>query len=358
MGKSPSPTVVSMFTGAGGLDLGFEREGFETVEAVDIDPWCIDTLRKNRPGWNPIQADVREWEPSRRARRPDVLLAGFPCQGFSLGGNREAQDQRNTLYTEVSRVADVARPKVIVIENVLNLRTMRLPGTTDSFVEVIAQALEDRGYRTMWEIFKVSHYNVPQTRRRFVFVGFRDTIPTGFQFPSPGPVTTIRPWIYALGQGTDGFGLPNHDPEWGFQSSVHTATGEPFTPESEEVVPVRFSRTASDGHPIRSFDTPFPAVDTATLWGWAQGNPQARRVIKDRSREKFIRNPDANVTLWRVTAARLRAFTHRELARLQTFPDDWEFVGESKRDVQLQIGNAVPVNFATAIARSIRRVLP
>jgi DNA (cytosine-5)-methyltransferase 1 len=80
-------------------------------------------------------------------------------------------------------------------------------------------------------------------------------------------------------------------------------------------------------------------------------------VEKDRTREKYIRNPDADVTLWRVSASRLRSFTHREYARLQTFPDDWVFEGSNKRDVQLQIGNAVPVRFAEVIARTVWRSL-
>src|SRR2546423_10522032 len=113
-------TALSMFAGAGGLDLGFERAGFETIECIDIDRMCIDTLRKNRPGWNPLLADAAEWQPTATRRRPDILLAGFPCQGFSLGGNRRPDDHRNGLYTHVIRVAADAKPRVIVIENVLN----------------------------------------------------------------------------------------------------------------------------------------------------------------------------------------------------------------------------------------------
>jgi DNA (cytosine-5)-methyltransferase 1 len=169
-------------------------------------------------------------------------------------------------------------------------------------------------------------------------------------------MTTIRPFLHDLAQAAVAPDLPNHAPAWGFVSAVHSETGESF-PEDAEVVPVRFSRTASDGHPVRSFDEPFPAVDTATVWGWAQGNVQAARHAKDRQSEKFIRNPDAKVTLWRVQASRLRTFTHREYARLQTFPDHWVFLGQNRRDVQMQIGNAVPVEFSRRIARNVRQAL-
>jgi DNA (cytosine-5)-methyltransferase 1 len=153
-----------------------------------------------------------------------------------------------------------------------------------------------------------------------------------------GPVATIRPFL------------------WGFRSAVHEETGEEIDPK-EEAVPVRFSRTGSDGNPLRSFDQPFPAVDTATIWGWAQGHVRAARAVKDRTKEKFIRNPDATLTLWRISASRLRSFTHREYARLQTFPDDWEFIGSNKRTIHLQVGNAVPVRFAAALARNVHAVL-
>jgi DNA (cytosine-5)-methyltransferase 1 len=346
-------SVVSMFTGAGGLDLGFEREGFRHLEAVEWAPWAVETLRKNRPEWNPVQADVHDWDPSPSAC--DVLIGGPPCQGFSLGGNRVAADDRNGLFRQTIRVAAQLRPRAVVIENVLNLRTMTDPDTGRPFALQIAHELENLGYDVLFDVFKVAHYGVPQTRRRFVFVGFLGGRPPSYQLPAPGPVTPIRPFVYDLAQG-GGADLPNHAPAWGFKSAVHVETGGDFDPATE-VVPVRFSRTASDGNPIRSFDEPFPAIDTATVWGWAQGNVRAARHEKDRSTGKHIRNPTATVTLWRVAASRLRSLTHREYARLQTFPDDWVFLGNNKRDIHLQIGNAVPVEFARQVARSVRLAL-
>ena len=347
-------SVMSLFTGAGGLDLGFEQSGFRHIAAVEIDPWCIRTLTRNRPQWKPTLGDVCRFDPPTTPH-PDVLLAGFPCQGFSLGGNRDAYDDRNLLYREVVRIARQTQPRVVVIENVLNLRTMRAPDTGRPFAQQIANELREIGYEVTYDVFKVGYFGVPQTRRRFVFVGFLGRMPARYSLPQPGPITTIRRFLYDLGQG-EHQDLPNHDPRWGFRSAVHVETGEPFEP-GEEAIPVRFSRTASDGNPIRSFDEPFPAVDTATIWGWAQGNVRVARYAKDRANGKHIRNPDATVTLWRISASRLRTFTHREYARLQTFPDDWVFEGGNKRDIHLQIGNAVPVKFAAALARNIKLAL-
>ncbi len=351
---SDKRTVLGLFSGAGGLDLGFEKAGFEHIGSVEIEPWCAKTLRTNRPDWHVVEGDVREYCP-QKGMDLDVLLAGFPCQGFSLGGNRDATDERNGLYKEVVRVVRTVKPKAVVIENVLNLRTMKSPTSGKPFADEIADAFREIGYNVFYDVFKMCNYGVPQTRRRFVFIALREPAPVDFYFPPPGPLTSIRPFLYDVAQG-QAVTLANHDPRWGFKSAVHVETGKPFD-EAEEVVPVRFSRTASDGHPVRSFDEPFPAIDTATVWGWAQGGVRAQRVEKDRATEKYIRNPDADVTLWRIAASRLRTFTHREYARLQTFPDDWVFIGGNKRDVHLQIGNAVPVEFARTIGLHIRSIL-
>ena len=357
--KQDSPsgyTFLGLFSGAGGLDLGFEKAGFIHTESSDILPYAVETLHRNRPEWDVLCQDVCDYTPTFR-KGLDVLLAGFPCQGFSLGGNRNENDERNQLYRQVVRIANVIRPRVVVMENVLNLRTMLHPVTRKPFAIQIAEEMAQIGYTTKFQFFRVSGYGVPQTRRRFIFIAYRDNLLAHYTFPQPQRETNIRSFIYDLGQDIS-IQLPNHNPQWGFDSFVHTETHEPFDP-TEEAIPVRFSRTASEGSPIRSFDAPFPAVDTATVWGWAQGNVTATRINKQRGQGNamFVRNPDSQARLWRISASRLRAFTAREYARLQTFPDNWEFCGQNKREVQLQIGNAVPVIFAKRIAQSVRETL-
>lgn len=347
-------TTLGLFSGAGGLDLGFEAAGFCHTEANDILGFATATLKHNRPDWHVVHSDVRDYSPKFR-RGLDVLLAGFPCQGFSLGGKRDPSDVRNTLYREVIRVAALMKPRVIVMENVLNLRTMLHPDTKLPFAHQITDELAAIGYSTRSAFFRVSDYGVPQTRRRFVFVAFRDQYNPYFEFPAPGETTPSAPFLMDLLQNT-GRALPNHAPQWGFKSQVHTQLGGRVRAD-DMIVPIRISRTASDGNPIRSFSDPFPAMDTATVWGFAQGDVSAERVVKDRTTDKFIRNPDAVVPLWRIKAKRMRTFTAREYARLQTFPDDWVFTGANKREFQLQIGNAVPVKFAKAIALSVRHAL-
>ena len=280
-----------------------------------------------------------------------------PCQGFSLGGHRRAADDRNSLFREVCRIAKRVRPRVVIIENVLNLRTMLDPKTGQPFITEIARSLSDAGYgHVSWDVFKMQGHGVPQTRRRFVFVAFRDRAPDRWQLPVPEGQEPIRAWLWDLAHD-DTITLPNHDPSWGFKSQVHVDRGIDPDPAAPINV-VRFSRTASDGNPIRDWDRSFPAVDTATVWGLAHGRVSAVREPRNRGTgAKFIRNPDTDVTLWRVRADRLRSLTHREYARLQTFPDSWEFVGGNKRDVHLQVGNAVPVRFAEHLGHNIQRAL-
>jgi len=347
---------LSLFSGAGGLDIGFEKAGFLHTQSSDILEYAVNTMRHNRPDWDVLNCDVREYSPKVR-KEIDVLLAGFPCQGFSLGGNRDEDDKRNTLYKEVVRIAEAVQPRIVVMENVLNLRTMRHPITRKPFAEQIASEMAEIGYTTKFDFFRVSHFGAPQTRRRFIFIAYRGDSLKHFRFPLPEKETPIRDFLYELGQG-GGSELPNHNPEWGFDSFVHTENGGAFD-KSEIAIPVRLSRTASEGNPIRSFDQPFPAVDTATVWGWALGHVRATRIQKDRCDKTamFVRNPKSTAKLWRINADHIRSFTVREYARLQTFPDDWEFVGNNKRELQLQVGNAVPVAFAKRIAMRVRDAL-
>lgn len=347
-------TFLSLFAGAGGLDLGFDIAGFVHTESNEILQCAVDTLRINKPSWHIVHQDVREYIPSYK-KGLDVLLAGFPCQGFSLGGNRDENDERNNLYKEVLRIAQIMNPRVILLENVLNLRTMKHPKTGLPFAKQITNELAQIGYQTKFDFFRVSEHGVPQTRRRFIFIATKEEGLVKFRFPKAGQNTSIYNFIYDLGQDMS-IEIPNHNASWGFKSFAHKETGGEIL-STDIAVPVRLSRTASDGNPIRRFDEPFPAIDTATVWGWAQGNVIAKRVSKDRKNSKFVRNPNSKVKLWRISASRIRPFTAREYARLQTFPDDWIFCGKNKRELQLQIGNAVPVEFARRLALRIEEML-
>jgi DNA (cytosine-5)-methyltransferase 1 len=346
-------TFTGLFSGGGGLDLGFEMAGFQHLYSSDIDDWSVKTLRFNRPDWEITQGDIYDLS-AQDLPDADVILAGFPCQGFSLGGNRHEDDKRNFLFQEVVRMVKDKKPRYVILENVLNLRTMKEPTTGKTFVELISRGFEEIGYHVKHHIFRMSEYGVPQTRRRFIFIASKDEFPLDFSWPLPQPDTLASEYLADIAVNPSII-LPNHEPQWGFASRVHCQTGEYFDP-IEKPVPCRFSRTGSDGHPIRSLASPFPAIDTATIWGWAQGNVVAERKSKNRETGLYVRNANTDLKLWRISASRLRCFTDREYARLQTFPDSWVFQGTNKRHIHQQIGNAVPVQFAHRIGQFILEI--
>jgi len=352
-------TSVGFFSGAGGLDLGFESAGFVHRYSSDIDSECCNTMSMNRPGWIVECADVRNLEVD--GLNADVVLAGFPCQGFSLGGHRRIEDSRNEYFRDAIRLVNQIRPTVVVFENVLNMRTMSFDGNV-SAAETIKTALQEIGYETTYDSFRVSRYGVPQTRRRFVFVGVEGGIPDGYLLPrGTKNETSIRDFVYDLAADSirgSLIELPNHSPKWEFKSKVHKSRFHSLAEISElTITPLRLSRTASDGNPVRSFDAPFPAIDTGTIWGWGAGKVHAERFLPDRSKRQYVRNKESTARLWKIESDILRRFTGRELARIQTFPDNWIFSGNGVSDIQKQIGNAVPVKFSSVIARSVKNLL-
>lgn len=184
--------VLSLFSGAGGLDIGFERAGFEIVGAVENAQHAVATLLTNRPHWPVLAQDVRRYEPSEALA--DVLIAGPPCQGYSTGGLRIPSAAQNVLYLEVLRIASVVQPRVLLIENVPGIRSMRAPGRKHTFEQKICRALRGLGYRVRTVLLDLSLYGVPQKRRRVFFLASTLPIPhTIFNLsPSPG---RIYDWI-------------------------------------------------------------------------------------------------------------------------------------------------------------------
>jgi DNA (cytosine-5)-methyltransferase 1 len=354
-------TFASYFCGAGGLDIGFDSAGYKHVFSNDIDIASTKTIIKNRPEWDVKSCDIKEV--SAISIKSDVLCAGFPCQGFSLGGHREITDPRNELYNEAIRVTKESKPRVVVFENVLNLRKMTFDNRV-SAAETIANALESIGYEVFYDSFRVSFFGAPQTRRRFIFIAFRDGAPKNYHLPLPDDVeTTIESHLRDL--AFDSIlskpkitNLSNNAYSWGFNSRVHLSKYKnPFECNAQTIVPLRLSRTASDGNPVRSFDKPFQALDTGTIWGWGAGNVEAERVSIDRINSKNTRNRKSTQPLWRINSDCIRRFSNRELARVQTFPDAWEFIAIKSNDIQKQIGNAVPVNFSIRIAENVKKAL-
>lgn len=309
--------VVSLFTGCGGLDLGFEAAGCDTIAAVDNDFEACKTLRYNRPKWEIFEGDIRDYNPV--IRDVDIVIGGPPCQGFSTAGKGDPNDPRNFLWQEYMRVVDQLQPRAVVLENVSALAHKK----NGDHLTGIMSTLEEQGYGFAMGVLNAADYGVPQSRRRLIVVGLRDGTPT---LPAPthkGKHVTVRQAL----AGLDG----NFDPEFSHVPPRHA----PHVVE-------RWSRLApgeSDPNYRRArLDADKPSTTIRAGGGYGP-------------RGDHLAGFHPPIHPWHP-----RQLTVREAARLQSFPDDWIFKG-SKTAQGRQVGNAVPVRLAEAIGSHVVSML-
>ena len=208
------PTVVALFSGAGGLDLGFKQAGFRVLLASDTDPVAAKNYARNWPKVPFICKDARELSVAEilevtKGRRPDVLIGGPPCEGFSTLGVRQSADPRNTLVDVLIRMAEGLEPQAVVVENVRAIATEY----RGRFRDYIVRRFETIGYHMRFSVLDAASYGVPQHRRRAFFVGFADPHVT-YEFPSPTHGEGLKPFA-TVGQAINdltrkGLRVPNH----------------------------------------------------------------------------------------------------------------------------------------------------
>lgn len=335
-GGPDAPRLISLFSGAGGLDLGFERAGFRTVFANDCDPWAVKAWRRNFPRGSVAArtGDIRE---IALADIPEgeCLAGGPPCQGFSVAGRRLEDDPRNFLYREFLRVLRGRRPAWTLMENVPGLLSMAGGAT---FRAILAD-LRGAGYAVEARVLNAADFGVPQIRRRVFLVGRRRGVQVRWRWPGPthaDPASlaqarldrvALRPWVTVrealAGLPEPGKGaVANHELSCRKICAVIGGGGK-FDPAilnvNECAGVVGAECGASGANHLR------PALlPVGSIYG-------GQRTIDK---------------------ANLRRLTTRECARLQGFPDSFVFLGP--RDAQYrQVGNAVPPPLAEAIAREI-----
>lgn len=298
--------VVSLFSGAGGLDLGFVRAGHEVVWANDLYGDAVETYRANL-GDHVVCEDI-EKIPSSAIPDCDIVVGGFPCQGFSVANvKRHEGDKRNRLYLQLLRVIRDKRPAFFVAENVKGL----LHFAKGKVFETILSDMRGLGYVVQARLFNVADYGVPQRRERVIFVGVREGVDFAYEFPAP---THDR-------DGRDGRA------KWVGVGAALSALPDPDSPN--DVPNHVYSRYKLNfngyiGHRPLDPEKPAPTVT-------ARGDDRGGVVI--------LPHPNGR-----------RRMTGRELATVQGFPPDYAFAGPLS-SVYRQIGNAVPPPFAEAIAR-------
>lgn len=328
------PTVLELFAGGGGMALGLESAGFRSVGLYEKDSHACATLKRNRPHWSVHQKDVTTVD-FTTYRNLDLVAGGFPCQAFSYAGEGKGfADTRGTLFYEFARAIQEARPKVFLGENVRGL-VNHDDGRT---METIKTTLSGLGY-TLIEprVLKALFYGVPQKRERLFLVGIRNDLSGVFKWPSPHHrVFTLRDALKA------GDLFPVDCPSSpGIDYSAARKAVYELVPEGGcwQDLPEDVQRTFMGS----SLDQGGGKSGVARRLSWDQ---PSLTVLCSPSQKRTERiHPNAT-----------RPLTIRESARIQTFPDSWEFAGSVTAQYR-QIGNAVPVNLAAAMGRSLVRLL-
>ena len=309
-------TFCDAFAGAGGMTLGFVQAGFQPVLAVECDPDAAATHRRNFPNvWlhegriEDLGAD--DVMDAVGDREVHLLCGGVPCQGFSSAGRRDAGDARNHLYQEFIRIARTLRPWFVVMENVPGILHL----ASGAFRRAIADEFAEAGYPGMSvRLLQGAEYGVPQVRRRALFVGNRFGLPN----PYPAPLLNRRHWVpveVAIGDLIDRPRDPATNHEW-------TRHG----PEMED----RLARLAPGAH----------LYGYSGSWRRLQAGEPAPTIKHNNGA------PHVHHLLPRTISA-------REMARLQSFPDEFVFCGDMA-SVMLQVGNAVPPLLARHVALALR----
>ena len=296
--------VVSLFSGAGGLDLGFKMAGHTIVWANDLYEDAVETYKKNL-GNHITCKDIKEVS-TKDIPECDIVIGGFPCQGFSVANwKRHVDDERNTLYKQLIRVISDKTPKFFLAENVKGLTSME----HGEVFKLILSDFEKMGYVVKYQIMNAADYGVPQTRQRVIIVGVRNDIDFVYEYPEPTNNkngTGYPRWISVSEALKD---LPNPD--------------EPNSIPNHTYSKYKLQFNGYIGHRPLDPNKPAPTVT-------ARGDNKGGVVI--------LPHPNG-----------LRRMSCRELATVQSFPIDFEFVGNNS-SVYRQIGNAVPPLLAKAVA--------
>ncbi|MBR4650936.1 MAG: DNA cytosine methyltransferase [Prevotella sp.] len=340
-------TVLDLFCGCGGLSLGFEMAGFDVKLAIDNWEDALVTYRKNHKGNKTLNGDLLNLDPKDvecncDLHDVDVIIGGPPCQGFSVAGKRIVDDDRNKLYKSFVRFVEHYRPKAFVMENVPNILSIGGGAVRDA----ILADFTNLGYNVTYKVLMASDYGTPQNRRRAIFVGLSDG--RTFDFPEKSvenPVTTLDA-LSDLPEGSvdDGKDYPC-EPMSEYQSLIRKDADKLYnhqitihTPETQRIIAM-----VPDGGNYKNLPE--------EMWGlrkvhiaWTRMDSKKPCFTIDTGHRhhfhyKFNRIP-----------------TVRESARIQSFPDDFIFLG-SRTSQNKQVGNAVPPLMSKAIAEQLRRQL-
>lgn len=320
-----SKEIVSLFSGAGGLDLGFEQAGFTTVWANEFDKGIWDTFRLNFPS---TVLDTRSIVdiPSEEIPECVGLVGGPPCQSWSsAGAKRGIEDARGQLFREYIRVLRDKQPLFFVAENVKGMLSKRNRPVFEGFI----QEFENCGYRVSWELVNAFDYGVAQDRWRVIIVGVREDMGVEFEFPVPdGERVVFRDVLQDLSAPVAALDKNKHNPKVDMNAHEYYVGG--------------FSSMFMSRNRVRRWDEPSFTIQAGGRH--APLHPQAPKMVK-MGKDSFVFAPGREEEYRRLSV--------RECARIQSFPDGFDFVYRDLNDGYKMVGNAVPVELARRIADAI-----
>ena len=329
-------TSVELFAGAGGLALGMHMAGFRHVLLNELNDKACETLRINHPEWNVLEGDIHQVDFTPLRGHVDFISGGFPCQAFSYAGKKGGlNDTRGTLFFELARAVKEIQPKVFICKNVKGL-VSHDEGKT---LRIIRNAIAELGY-TLIEprVLKAILYQVPQKRERLILIAIRNDISPYVEFKWPAPYRRVLTLYDAFYKGIL------------FPKDVPASDCQKY-PEKKQ----RVMELVPEGGDWR--DLPIEVQKEYMGGSFYLGGGKtgmARRLAMDEPSLTLTCAPAQKQTE-RCHPKETRPLSVREYARIQTFPDEWCFAG-SLSDQYKQIGNAVPVNLAYAIGRSLIRL--
>lgn len=328
-------SVLELFAGAGGLAVGLEKSGLKCVGLNELDKWACKTLRLNRPHWKVLEGDIKDFHFEEFVNQTDVITGGFPCQAFSYAGKKLGlEDARGTLFYEFARVVKKVKPSICIGENVRGLLSHDGGNTLRGMISI----LNEIGYHVLpVKVLKAIHYRVPQKRERLILVGIRKDIAINFEYPKPHHT------IYNLEDALKKGALYDSD-----------------VPESGGVKYPEYKKKVLEMVPPKGYWRDLPVNvqkeymgGSFYLGGGKTG--MARRIGWDEPSLTLTCSPAQKQTE-RCHPDETRPFTVREYARIQTFPDNWQFSGSIAQQYK-QIGNAVPVNLGEELGYSLIKFL-
>jgi len=305
-------TTLELCAGAGGQAIGLEQTGFEHTGLVEINKHACATLRLNRPAWKVTEADLNTFDGSAY-RGVDMISGGLPCPPFSVAGKQLGKHDERNLFPALIRLVDEIRPRAVMIENVRGF----LDAVFQDYRGYVRKELVKLGYEPGWKLMSASDFGVPQLRPRVVFVALRKDLTEHFSWPQSSdiPPKTVGETLYDL------------------MASNGWKGAKLWAKKADEIAPTIVGGSHKHGGPDLG--------PTRARKAWAVLGVDGLGVANEPPPRDFVGMPRLTV---------------RMVARLQGFPDDWQFSG-TKTQTYRQVGNAFPPPFARAVAESLKACL-